>query len=282
MLDLESVQLFVLAADLGNLTRAAEAAGTVQPVVSQRLKALEAVLGRRLLDRTPRYVRLTAEGKAFLDKARDLLAAHEAALSVPTKPLAPFSVGFSDHALGSGFEDVLCHLRSALGAPVTIELKMGHSQDMRRLYEAGSIEAAIIRREVGGADGEVLGRDPLGWCAASDWANPSGESLPLLLLAEPCGVRSIATRALDRVGVTWRETFVGGGTAALVAAARAGLGVAPMGRIASGNLTDRGRDLGLPTLPASEIVLLARSTSDANGAAVRALAAAIRSQLRQR
>jgi DNA-binding transcriptional LysR family regulator len=34
VLDLESVRLFVLAAEFGNLTRAAEAAGTVQPVVS--------------------------------------------------------------------------------------------------------------------------------------------------------------------------------------------------------------------------------------------------------
>ena len=46
MLDLESVRLLVLVADLGNLTRAAAAAGTVQPVVSQRLKSLEAALGR--------------------------------------------------------------------------------------------------------------------------------------------------------------------------------------------------------------------------------------------
>ncbi|MBP0651994.1 LysR family transcriptional regulator, partial [Mycobacterium tuberculosis] len=66
MLDLESVRLFVLAAEYGNLTRAAEAAGTVQPVVSQRLKALEARLDRKLIDRTPRYVRLTADGAVFL------------------------------------------------------------------------------------------------------------------------------------------------------------------------------------------------------------------------
>ena len=282
MLDLESVHLFVLAADLGNMTRAAEAAGTVQPVVSQRLKTLEGMLGYKLLDRTPRHVRPTSEGKAFLEKARDLLAAHDAALSFPVAPTVPFSIGISDHALGNGFEEVLHHLRSVLGTHVTIEVKMGHSQDMRRLYEAGQIEAAVLRREAGGADGEVLGRDPLGWRAASNWANELRESLPLLLLPEPCGVRAIATHALDRAGVAWREAFVGGGTASLLAAARAGLGVAPIGRIASGNLADRGRDLGLPALPVSEIVLLARSTSKANGDAIRGLAAAIRTQLSHR
>jgi len=49
MLDLESIRLFVLTADLGSLTRAAEAAGTVQPVVSQRLRLLEERLGCRML-----------------------------------------------------------------------------------------------------------------------------------------------------------------------------------------------------------------------------------------
>jgi len=86
VLDLESVRLFVLAAEFGNLTRAAEAAGTVQPVVSQRLKALEAALGRRLLERTPRFVRPTPDGTAFLDRARALLAAHDQAVRFAPSP----------------------------------------------------------------------------------------------------------------------------------------------------------------------------------------------------
>ncbi|MBM0207215.1 LysR family transcriptional regulator [Micromonospora sp. STR1s_5] len=68
MLDLASVRLFILAVEFGNLTRAAQAAGTVQPVVSARLKGLEAALGRKLLERTPRYVRPTEDGLAFLAK----------------------------------------------------------------------------------------------------------------------------------------------------------------------------------------------------------------------
>jgi DNA-binding transcriptional LysR family regulator len=81
MLDLEDVRLFVLVADHGNLTRAAEAAGTVQPVVSQRIKKLETALGRKLLDRSPRLVRLTAAGTDFLERSRALLIAHDAAIA---------------------------------------------------------------------------------------------------------------------------------------------------------------------------------------------------------
>src|SRR4051812_41901074 len=80
MLDLNAVKLFVLTADFGGLTRAAEVAGTVQPVLSQKIKALEAALGRKLLERNPRFVRVTEDGAAFLERARALLAAHDAAV----------------------------------------------------------------------------------------------------------------------------------------------------------------------------------------------------------
>src|SRR5262252_10332295 len=94
-LDLDTVQAFLLVADLASFTRAAEAAGTTQSAVSLKLKKLEQRLGRRLVERTPRLVRLSADGAAFLDRARDLLAAHERALggSVTQQRLA---VGISE------------------------------------------------------------------------------------------------------------------------------------------------------------------------------------------
>ena len=76
-----------------------------------------------------------------------------------------------------------------------------------------------------------------------------------------------------------RETFVGGGCAALLAGVRAGLGVAPMGKAASGGVADEGPMLGLPPLPVSEVVLFGRAGSAAAAAALRALAAGVRASL---
>ena len=69
-LDIEAVQAFVLTADLKSFTRAAEALDTTQSAVSLKIKRLEDGLGRRLLERTPRQVRLSADGTAFLEPAR--------------------------------------------------------------------------------------------------------------------------------------------------------------------------------------------------------------------
>lgn len=279
MLDLESVRLFVLAAEFGNLTRAAEAAGTVQPVVSQRLKSLEGALGRRLLERTPRFVRPTEDGVAFLAQARRLLAAHDEALQFGDAPTARFAIGASDHALGLSLEPLLGKLRAVLPEKTLIEVRLGRSLDMHAGFEAGRLDAVVVRREAGGPEGELLGTDPLGWRAAEDWSPPAGAPLPLAMLEPPCGVRAAAMRHLDQARIPWREAFVAGSCAALAAGARAGFGVAPMGRIASGGIPDSGPALGLPALPDSEIVLLARAGSPAVSAGVRALAAAIRSSL---
>jgi DNA-binding transcriptional LysR family regulator len=280
MLDLESVRLFVFVIDLGNLTRAAEAAGTVQPVVSQRLRSLESALGRKLLERTPRFVRLTPDGAIFLPKARSLLAAHDAAVSIGEAPAVRFALGASDHAIGESLQQVMRFVRSALPLQAVIEVRLGMSQYVRELFDAGDLDAVIIRREKGGLDGEMLGVDPLGWRAANDFNLPANAPIPLATLGPPCGVRAAAIRQLDQAGRRWREVFIGGSCAALLAAVNAGLGIAPMGSVASGQLPDKGPQLGLPPLPASEIVMFARTGSPAAVSATYGVEKAIRAILR--
>lgn len=283
MLDLDSVRLFILTAEYGNLTRAAEAAGTAQPAVSQKLKGLEAALGRKLLDRTPRFVRLTEAGVTFLDRARTLLAAHEAAIASSDEPAPHIALGISDHALGGRLDVVLARLRAALPIRATLSVQLGQSAHIRRLFESGAVNLAIIRREGGGEEGEVLGEDPLDWRAAADWRAPTGP-VPLVLLPAPCAVRAAAINSLEKSGLRWRETFVGGSCLALIAAVKAGIGVAPLGRIVGADLSAAPSSLeglDLPALPASQIVLLARATDAVSGAAARALAASVRDLLRR-
>lgn len=278
MLDLESVRLFALVAEYGNLTRAAEAAGTVQPVVSQRIKSLEAVLGRRLLDRSPRLVRLTEAGTAFLDHARTLLAAHEAAIAAVDIVPCHVAIGISDHALGTHLDLTLKRVRMALPTQATMAVHLGQSADMRDKFDGGLIDLAIIRREHGTEGGEILGTDALQWRVTPGWSRSHGP-LPLVLLPSPCTVRAVAIRVLNQAGIQWQETFTGGSCLALMAAVRAGLGVAPLGNIIGGDLAVVPASIGMPPLPPSQIVMLARTPNPATSAAARALAASVRDLL---
>jgi len=79
MLRSDLVATFVLIADAGSLNAAAGRLGLSRSVVSERLAALEAELGTSLVTRSTRGLSLTPAGELFLDHARGLLAAMEAA-----------------------------------------------------------------------------------------------------------------------------------------------------------------------------------------------------------
>ncbi len=276
MLDLDSVRLFVLSIDLGNFTRAAEAVGTVQPVVSQRIKQLETALGRSLLVRTPRYLRTTADGALFLARARELLAAHDNALRFSQQPTTRFAFAVSDHALGASVETLLRRARAVLPPDAEIEAQLGFSQEIRTSFDQGRFDAIFIRRAPNAVEGEAIGLDPVGWRASPDWTWRSSEPIALATLGEKCGVRASAIRHLEKARLPWREAFVAGSCSALLSFVRAGLGVAPMGRLACGGLPDRGPELGLPALPDSEIALFARAHSPQTAQAIRALTACMK------
>lgn len=99
----------------------------------------------------------------------------------------------------------------------------------------------------------------------------------LAALAPTCGVRNIATQALDAAGIKWTEVFLGGGSSAVHVAVVAGLAIAPLSyRIAPAGTIDVGETFGLPKLPPSEVVLHSCLTDRRSRAALGALAAAFR------
>ncbi|MGJ4996949.1 LysR family transcriptional regulator [Bradyrhizobium sp. HKCCYLS3077] len=276
-LDIATVRAFLLVSELKSFTRAAEALGTTQAAVSLKLQRLEALLGKRLVERSPRTVRITADGAAFAEHAVALIAAHDLALRGKPVERALLSLGISDHVAGPELVPMLEQLHRAT-TDLALSVSIAFSRDLLDRYDAGQLDAVIVRREASRRGGETLITDEFGWFAAPRFRLPPDGALPLATLAPPCGVRSIAVRALDRAKLAFRETFVGGGVTAVTAAARAGLAIAPLARrIAPSGLIDVGPDLGLPQLGRSKVVLHAKVGDTAKRAALRTLAAAFRS-----
>ncbi len=71
------LKYFLEVAQTLNISRASERLGVSQPSLSTALKRLEEILGVQLLVRTKTGVQLTAEGKAFELKAKELLKSWE-------------------------------------------------------------------------------------------------------------------------------------------------------------------------------------------------------------
>jgi DNA-binding transcriptional LysR family regulator len=277
-LDLDAVRAFVLVAELSSFTRAADALGTTQSAVSLKLKRLEAALERQLLERTPRLVRLSDDGAAFLDAARELLGAHERALGTLGGERRRLAIGLSEHVADAGLARQLANLRER-DPRLVIELHLGLSAALLAQYDERRLDAVIVRREVMEPvrdDARLLFTEPLVWLAAPGSAWQPGTPLPLALLAGPCAVRSAALRALDAAGVAWTEVFVGGGIAAIGAAVEAGLAVSALARrVAPRGLIDVGDRYGLPALPVSAVTLHSRVRDERSAATLQLLASSL-------
>ncbi|MBS0533170.1 MAG: LysR family transcriptional regulator [Proteobacteria bacterium] len=275
-LDIDAVRAFTLVADLASFTRAAQAVGMTQSAISLKLKRLEDRLGLKLVERTPRSVRLTEHGVSFLMRARDLLAAHDLALSPRDAAVRRLTIGFSDHVAGADLTPLLARI-AGFDSALRLDVRIGLSGDLVDAFDAGKLDAVVVRRERHRRGGETLADDAFGWFAAPGYRQPPGEPLRLAMLAAPCGVRQHAIRTLDKAKVAWAEAFTGGGVTAVAAAVEARLAIAPLARrIAPPGLIDIGPDLKLPSLGKSAVVLYARTADARASALLRTLAATFR------
>lgn len=276
-LDLDAVQAFVLVADLQSFTRAADALQTTQSAISLKLKRLESRLGRRLLERNPRLVRLSTEGVQFLDAARALLHAHDLALGTLAVHSERLTVGISDHVAGASFPSMLAQV-ATFDPGVLLEVRIASSRDLLAMYDRGELAAVIVRREGERDDGELIQQEKMGWFAAPHWQPQPGRPLPLAMFSSVCAIRELAVRRLDEAGIAWTEVFIGGGVNAVAAAILAGVAIsALLYRVRPPGAIDIGQQMKLPGLPLAQVMLYSRVNAARPAAVLRMLVSTIKS-----
>lgn len=279
-LDLDAVSAFVRIAELGSFTLAAEAMRTTQSAVSLKLKRLEGRLGCRLIERTPRSVQLSARGAAFLDRARELVEAHDRALAALASGRERLTIGISDHVAGPELPALIARM-NAQDPNLVIEIRIGSSGDLLQSFDRRELDTVIVRLHAERNDGEIIAEEKFGWFASPNWKPRAGEPLPVATMPEPCGVRVMAGKLLDEAGVPWTEIFVGGGVTAVSAAVIAGLGVAALApRMLPMGAVDVGARFGLPELPCLPIILHSRVKGGRSRDALAVLSAVFRSVVR--
>lgn len=92
--DLRHLRAFVMVAECGNFTRAAEGLFMTQPALSRTIRQLEALVGAQLLERSTRHVALTNIGQEFLVDVRTALTSVDQAVS-KIRGRASIRLGFS-------------------------------------------------------------------------------------------------------------------------------------------------------------------------------------------
>lgn len=257
-LEIALLHAFVTVADNRSFTSAGHFLFRTQSAVSMQIKRLEALVGKRLLDRTGRDIRLTEEGEVLLSYAREMLRLNRAALaSLAALPVeGTVRVGMPDDYAQVYLPGVLSQFAS-LYPGITLEIVGELSGALLEMTERGELDLALMTRQPQQDSGDVVASIPLVWVCARDRFAYLQDPLPLALFPVGCVFRELALRALSDIGKQWRVAYCGPSYAGGEIAVSSGLAVT----VVAENMVPPGwriltEEEGFPRLPKADLVLL--------------------------
>jgi DNA-binding transcriptional LysR family regulator len=272
---------FLAVAETRSFTRAAEQLGLSQPTVSQQVRRLETAAGRILLSRDTHGVSLTDNGDAMAGFARTILAAEAAATSYfsGSAMRGRLRFGAADDLAATQLPRILRHFRQ-LHPQVNLELTVNQSLPLYRRLKSGHLDLIFIKKIPDARDdlipetGTIVRRDTLVWLAEERTLIEPGEPVPLITYQTPSISRRLAIEALEAAGRTWRITCNTREVNGMLAAVRAGLGVAAHPHtLIPDDLVKVSNRFSLPDLGEVDFTLLSNPSAPAD--AVAALTSAI-------
>lgn len=164
---------FLAVAEYLNFSQAAQQLHVTHPAVSQQIQSLEKELNVKLFQRTTRSVKLTEEGKAFLNDARQIVAISDRAKkrfdSTMPGTLEVLSLGFYNFPCMFLLSDALEQLH-AERPQLHPRLQVIPFQHIYRMLEEGDLDAVV------GVQGIAFGQD----LRALQGDRPGAAGMPLL------------------------------------------------------------------------------------------------------
>jgi Transcriptional regulator len=243
------LRTFVAIDECGGFGRAAAALHLSQPTVSQHVRSLERRLDQPLVERDGRKAKLTLAGEKLLAEARRIIAVHDEALArLDVTSRRSIVIGSTETAAEQVLPELLATIRDAY-PDRPVQFVIDRSTQMSDAVAKGTIDLALVLDTGQAVPGVEVGSLPLHWYASSTWVAPEpGAPIPLVAYAEPCGMRQRALRGLHDHGRRVEIAAESGSLEGVIAAARAGLGVAvlpssgraPSGLVVRGDLPDLG------------------------------------------
>lgn len=261
-LDPDLLRAFVLIAEGGSFTRAAERVGRTQSAVSMQIRRLEETLGQPLLVRTPRGVQPTPQGMWLLERARALLTLNDQIVGNFRAPpmVGTVRLGAPDDYALAWLPDILARFAEAHPA-VELDVTCLNSGALTERFRNGRLDLTLLTEglEAPGAMAQRIWRGPLRWVGSPTHGLHRRDPLPLALALPDCDCpwRGAALGALRAAGREARVTYNSATQTGCFTVALAGLAltvstpcVLPQG------LAWLGEAEGLPPLPEMGILLL--------------------------
>jgi DNA-binding transcriptional LysR family regulator len=187
--DIQNLRAFLLVAETGSFSQAADKLHLTQPAVSKRVALLEQQLSTDLFDRIGRQVSLTEAGQALLPHAKavqqELAAAVQSVRDLDGEVAGQLRLATSHHIGLHRLPPVLSHFSKAFPA-VHIDIDFMDSEQAYDLIMQGKVELAVVTLAPGAEPSIItlpVWQDPLDFMAAADHDLAGSADLELRTLA---------------------------------------------------------------------------------------------------
>lgn len=231
--NIQNIQTFLAIADSGSFSGAAKAVHRTQSAVTMQVKALEASLGVELFDRSRRPPVLNDAGRAFAEKAKEVLQAFNRLLAEADEQSigGHLRLGAVPSVITGLIPKALVALRSKY-PKLHIELTMGLSAELVKQVRQGVLDAAVVSELLESRSGLQwfpFAREPLVLIAPLDAPDLSAEQLlgsyPFIRYTRAAWVGKLIDRYIKRRRLPVNETMMLDTLEAITTMVHYGLGV---------------------------------------------------------
>lgn len=255
-LPVDLLETFVVLARTRNFTAAGKQIHRSQSAVSMQIKRLTEIVGSPLLDQVGKRIFLTPMGELLLEHAEKILQAHEAAAIAIRRSGLKGKIRFGapeDYA--SMFIPRILAGFAQEHPDIRVDV---HCLPSRQLYFdllENKLDLAICTAlDMEGE--EELCREPVVWITAMDAESLASGSVPLAVYGHDCIFRRWAIESLETKNRSFHIAYMSPSIGGILAAVRAGLAVAPVGRhVVPDDVRIIGPAEGFPTLPVAGVCL---------------------------
>lgn len=226
MLDPRLLRAFVAVADAGSFTAAADRLHMTQSTMSQQIARLEEAIGRDLVDRAARPVRLTVTGERLLGHARRILTLQSEALTLvaETSGTTSLRIGMPDDIATPEMARVFAAFTKR-HKEARLDVTTGLRSDLTRRYRAGELDIVVLKEDTPNADAWASFAEPIAWYTAMDAASDLPDPVPLVTFPPGGLYRDAMFERLERERRRWYVAFTSASLRNVLMAIEAGLGL---------------------------------------------------------
>lgn len=245
-MNIRRLEIFCKVVELKSFTKAAETLLLSQPTVSEHIRALEEVLGEKMIDRLGREILPTPAGKFFYRYAREIVQMRDEALEA----LARFKGRLAGHLMlgastipGTYILPQLIAGFKELHPAIETTLRIADTADITHGVIEGEIEAGLIgslsgdrrlKQREAFQDELVAAVHPKHkWADRGRISVEELEGEPFVLREKGSGTRSVTERILEAHGFSLSRVYPVaemGSTEAVRQGIKAGIGIAILSR----------------------------------------------------